>query len=93
MGQSSRLGMCYCRLSLLLSFMGDVIMGRMKEIWQQEQDKAEVRKAIQQSRNQARYKRASEDADIQADARDIHEFTDLVRLAEYRSSLGELIGD
>ena len=84
--------MCYCRLSLLLSFMGDVIMGRMKEIWQQEQDKAEVRKAIQQSRNQARYKRADEDADIQADASDI-QVDGLVRQAEYRLSLGELIGD
>jgi hypothetical protein len=71
--------------------MGDVIMGRMKEIWQQEQDKAEVRKAIQQSRNQARYKRASEDEDLDLSS-DI-QVDGLVRQAEYRLSLGELIGD
>ena len=91
MGQSSRLGMCYCRLSLLLSFMGDVIMGRMKELWQQEQEKQEIRKAIQQSRNQARYKRASEDEDLDLSS-DI-QVDELVRQAEYRLSLGELIGD
>lgn len=31
MGQSSWLGMCYCGLSLLLSFMGDVIMPKMRK--------------------------------------------------------------
>ena len=33
MGQSSRLGVCYCRLSLLLSFMGDVIMPKKVDKW------------------------------------------------------------
>lgn len=66
-------------------------MGRMKEIWQQEQDKAEIRKAIQQSRNQARYKRAGEDEDLDLSS-DI-QVDELVRRAEYRMSLGDLIGD
>lgn len=68
-------------------------MGKMKALWQAEQDRVELKRSLQQARNQGRYKRANEDAELQAEADEVHEFTDLVKQAEYRLSLGELLGD
>lgn len=60
-------------------------MSRMKELYYQEQMRLEAIKDRHQARNHARYKRASEDNDVQLE--------DLVRLAEYKQSLGDLLGD